>query len=65
MCEIQSLNQFDYKTFWLYRRVYKHFKQLNLLCNFPTAYPGVSGTIASGMTSTQSYYGLYPDQVFY
>lgn len=55
---MRSLNQFDYKKFWLYRRVYKHFKQLNLLYNFSSVYLVVSGTIASGVTLSPVVLGI-------
>ena len=51
MDEIKSSYRFYHKkNFWLYRRAYKHFKQLNLLCYLSSACLVASRTIARGVT---------------
>ena len=37
MDEMKSLCRFVIKKFWLYRRAYKHLKQLNVECNLSSA----------------------------
>ena len=49
LIEIESLHQFYHEKLWLFRRAYKYFKRLNLVCNLSSV-SVVCGTIARGVT---------------
>ena len=48
--EIKSLYKSYHKQFWCHKKVYKQFKQINLLINTPSTSLIIIGTIVGGIT---------------
>ena len=55
--EIKELYKYYHFKLWIYQKVYKHFKKLNLLLNITSSGLIVVGAVAGGLTANPAILG--------